>query len=219
MVSTQNGKKKNTNPPPLSAKDIEYQRLKDESDFAKKCDRWCHMIVPTINKQCFKSIQFIVDEEDEEYGSDWQKLVCAKAEVDPDQAEKFWNRKPGGGLVTARATLLSKASNTTNAMKKVFMSKSSKSFCQVVPTAAAYAGTNKKCIWGTGILDKGGDLPDPNLVLGELSYPHSLWPAYENKDKRKPFLRELPATKSCSSCSQGWWSCQMSSRNTAARNL
>jgi hypothetical protein len=188
MVSTQNGKKKNTNsnPPVLSAKDLEYQKLKAESDFAKICDKWCNLIISAVNKQCFNSIQFIVDKEDELYGSDWQGLVCDEIEVDPKQAKAFWERKPGGGMVTARQALRSKASNTTNAMKKVFLSKCRKSFCQVLLLVTVL--TNM--FLGKEILDKGGDVPDPNLILGELSYPHGLWPAYENKDNRKPFLRE-----------------------------
>jgi hypothetical protein len=125
----QKAKKKKTNPPPLSAKDIEYQKLKDESDFAKKCEHWCTAISTTVYKQCFYSKQLIVDEDEEAFGSDWQKVVCAKAEVDPKRAEEFWEEKKGKS--TARDALNNKRSNTTNAMKKVFLSKCScKLFCK-----------------------------------------------------------------------------------------
>jgi hypothetical protein len=143
----QKAKKKKTNPPPLTAKDIEYQKLKDESDFAKKCEHWCSAIGTVVNKQIFNSKQLLVHEDEDEWGSDWQKVVCARAEVDPARAKEFWERK---GRSTARDALNNKRSNTTGAMKKVFLSKCCKLFCKelLLMHAGLVVVLTKPGVWG-----------------------------------------------------------------------
>jgi hypothetical protein len=118
MVSQITKKKKNS--PQLSDRDQEYQILKDKSDFEKKCANWCSTIVPTVQKKCFSSIQFIVSVQVEEFGTQWQKIACKNSDIDPDRAEEFWVRK---GQTTARAALNRKSMNTTDAMKELFLSK------------------------------------------------------------------------------------------------
>jgi hypothetical protein len=42
------------------------------------------------------------------------------------------------------------------------------------------------------ILNKGGEVPDTKLVLGDLAYHQDVWPDYD-EPLRKPFLRETPS--------------------------
>jgi hypothetical protein len=44
------------------------------------------------------------------------------------------------------------------------------------------------------ILNKGGEVPDTKLVLGDLAYHQDTWPNYDDpQPQRKPFLRETPS--------------------------
>lgn len=108
--------------PSMMADSQEYGRTKKKQSFEKKCMEWCDNIITRIGKKMFAGMQF-VRSKDEEYGSDYQKIVCKHAEVDPDLAEEFWNRRQHGGRMTARTVLNRRRMNITNAMKKKFMGK------------------------------------------------------------------------------------------------
>ena len=98
-----------------------YVLTKLQKNFDETCEHWCENIIRSIGKKIFNGIQFITRAEHEAFGSPFQYLVCKEAGVDPVVAERFWNRKKFGGLVTARAALNRRRMNTTNAMKKKFL--------------------------------------------------------------------------------------------------
>ena len=66
--------------------------------------RWIDGIKSAVNKHMFDHVQFICDEEDEEYGSDWQEMICKKigAPAKNNITEVFWNNK---GMAEARKLL------------------------------------------------------------------------------------------------------------------
>jgi len=81
---------------------------------------WDGGIRKNVGKKFFGVIQFILSDEDEEYGSDWQKLVCKELMVPDYECERFWNEC---GKKTARTTINRRRQNTTMAMKKRFIGK------------------------------------------------------------------------------------------------
>jgi hypothetical protein len=44
-------------------------------------------------KYNFKLIQFIVDDDVELFGSDWQKLVCKQINIPEQYSERFWHER------------------------------------------------------------------------------------------------------------------------------
>jgi hypothetical protein len=82
---------------------------------------WVATIKQRVGKQLFGNIQFITCEEDEKYGSVWQKLLCRKLPGCPiEKQELFWKTK---GMTEARKALNRKRQNTNNAMKREFIGK------------------------------------------------------------------------------------------------
>jgi hypothetical protein len=68
----------------------------------------------------FKLIQFIVDDDVEMFGSDWQKLVCEQINIPEQYAERFWQER---GKESARMGINRRRQNTGISMKKRFKSK------------------------------------------------------------------------------------------------
>jgi hypothetical protein len=91
-----------------------------EQRYRRSADLWEGGIKKNIGKKYFNVIQFISCELDEEYGSDWQKLVCQELAVPEEECERFWNEV---GKRTARKTINTRRQNTTLAMKKRFKGK------------------------------------------------------------------------------------------------
>jgi hypothetical protein len=78
-------------------------------------------------KQNFKIIQFITCEEDEKYGSDWQKLVCKQALIPIVVSERFWRET---GRNVARNAINRSRQNTSTAMKRKFQGECKK--CTII---------------------------------------------------------------------------------------
>jgi hypothetical protein len=59
---------------------------------------------------------FIVDDDVEKFGSDWQRLVCRQIMVNKEVCERFWNDRRQEK--TARKAMNRRRQNTCSAMKK-----------------------------------------------------------------------------------------------------
>ena len=82
---------------------------------------WLGAIRQKVGKHLFGNIQFITCEEDEKFGSVWQKLLCRQLPGCPiEKQELFWKTK---GMTEARKALNRKRQNTNNAMKREFIGK------------------------------------------------------------------------------------------------
>ena len=82
---------------------------------------WLGAIRQKVGKHLFRNIQFITCEEDEKFGSVWQKLLCRQLPGCPiEKQELFWKTK---GMTEARKALNRKRQNTNNAMKREFIGK------------------------------------------------------------------------------------------------
>jgi|JI7StandDraft_1071085.scaffolds.fasta_scaffold371190_1 hypothetical protein len=71
----------------------------------------------------FAHVQFLGDEEDEAFGSDWQREICGNANMSHlsrDAVSYFWRKR---GMVTARKLLNRRRQNINTAMKKKFLGK------------------------------------------------------------------------------------------------
>jgi hypothetical protein len=102
----------------------ELQKLRDKVEFDSNCDSWCNTIRNNVGKQFFHVRQFISSPADEEYESNWQKIICDYLKVPPEHCEAFWNRKSkNGGKTCARSILNRRRMNVTNAVKKKFEGK------------------------------------------------------------------------------------------------
>jgi hypothetical protein len=100
----------------------QQQEAKDREKFESDCGKWCFLISGNVGKKHFRMVQFITSDNQEAYGSKWQKIVCNECEVPRDKRKEFWNRK---GKATARATINRRRMNATNAIKKVFQGEDS----------------------------------------------------------------------------------------------
>ena len=86
-----------------------------------KEERWLEGIKSAVNKHMFNHVQFICCEQDEEYGSGWQRMICKKiGAADDSNTEVFWNNK---GMAEARKLLNRRRQNTNIAMKRLFVGK------------------------------------------------------------------------------------------------
>jgi hypothetical protein len=94
-----------------------WQQGLQEDQYKVNAQLWEASIRLNCGKQNFKIIQFIMCEEDEEYGSDWQKLVCKQALIPIDVCERFWRET---GRNVARRAINRRRQNTNVAMKKKF---------------------------------------------------------------------------------------------------
>jgi hypothetical protein len=83
---------------------------------------WSVAIRHNVGKHLFGNIQFITCDEDEKFGSMWQKLLCRnKLPGCPiEKHELIWKAK---GMAEARKALNRKRQNTNNAMKREFVGK------------------------------------------------------------------------------------------------
>ena len=70
-----------------------------------------------VSKNTFKNQQFITCNDDECFGTPWQKEVCHVAQVNK-YVQQFWNTK---GMAEARTAMNRRRQNTATAMKKTFM--------------------------------------------------------------------------------------------------
>jgi len=77
-----------------------------------------------IKKNCarlnFGYVQFLDDEEDEKFGSMWQKIVCEQVGVIPEYTELFWQEK---GRAAAKRSICNRRSNTSVAVGRRFKGK------------------------------------------------------------------------------------------------
>jgi hypothetical protein len=88
--------------------------VEDEED-------WLEGIKKAVNRHLFDHVQFICDDESEQYGSGWQKQICKRTRISDageDVTETFWNNK---GMAEARRVLNRRRQNTNTAMKRVFL--------------------------------------------------------------------------------------------------
>jgi hypothetical protein len=65
----------------------------------------------------------ICSKTDDEFGTEWQDLVCSSLKVPEEQQYEFWTRSHWGGMKEAKKNLGVKRMNMTGAMKIEFFSK------------------------------------------------------------------------------------------------
>lgn len=82
---------------------------------------WMEGMPSQVRVHVFGDKQF-VNPKDEEFGSDWQRAVCAHitSHAGDDVLEAFWRSK---GMICARKTINQRRSNLTTNMKVLFKSK------------------------------------------------------------------------------------------------
>jgi hypothetical protein len=86
-----------------------------------KCmDRWANAISQYVYLELYKYIQFVNRDEDIEYGSNAQKLVCGYLDVPESDRLKFWTNE---GEKTTLEALRRKRQTIGNAFRKKFESK------------------------------------------------------------------------------------------------
>jgi hypothetical protein len=107
--------------PPVTEVGQELQEIRDTRWFAEKCDSWKNRIRGNTGKRFFKMIQFITKDEQERYGSRWQRLVCNDAEIPTEHRQAFWDKH--GGKAAARKAINVRRMNIQNQIKKIFQGK------------------------------------------------------------------------------------------------
>jgi hypothetical protein len=95
-----------------------YDRQRKEQSFEEACKNYTTCLILYVRTEMYKRMLILNDNEDDKYGSIWQKLLCHKAGVPKEDQQEYWNEK--GGMVAAREALRRKRSNLTNAMKERF---------------------------------------------------------------------------------------------------
>jgi hypothetical protein len=119
--------------PPVTEVGQELQQLRDTMWFAEKCNDWKNRIRGNAGKKFFKMIQFIRTDEQERYGSQWQRLVCNDAEIPTEHRQAFWDKH--GGKAAARRAINVRRMNIQNQIKKIFQGK------------LCLAGTRQAGVW------------------------------------------------------------------------
>jgi hypothetical protein len=104
------------------ALDEEVRRLRAKEKFDKSCLEWCKRIKAQGATEFFYVRQFFSCKEDEQYGSNWQRMVCDWLKIPEDVCQEFWERTHSdmGGRQTARKAINTRKSNVTNAIKEKF---------------------------------------------------------------------------------------------------
>lgn len=158
----------------------------------KRCSLlWDAGIRKNIGKKFFNVIQFILNDEDEEYGSDWQKLVCSELMVPIEDCERFWNEC---GKKTARVTISRRRQNTTRAMKDQFVGTWDGGVCLGLYAGLPLMYNNEINNYVVADLYKEDpqQLPDPEILLGGIiGRDKDEWPEYGDADRPR-WLREVP---------------------------
>jgi hypothetical protein len=93
------------------AREIQYQVSAKMWEACVKMNCW---------RNNFKLIQFIVDDDVEMFGLDWQKLVCKQINISEQYAERFRQER---GRKVARMSINRRRQNTGISMKKRFKGK------------------------------------------------------------------------------------------------
>jgi hypothetical protein len=78
---------------------------------------WEACVKMNCGKYNFKPIQFIVDDDVEFFGSDWQKLICKQINIPEQYAERFWQER---GKKVVRMAINQRRQNTEISTKKRF---------------------------------------------------------------------------------------------------
>jgi hypothetical protein len=91
-----------------------------EAQYQVSAKMWEASVKMNCGKYNFKLIQFIVDDDVELFGSDWQKLVCKQINIPEQYSERFWHER---GKKVARMAINRRRQNTGIAMKKRFKGK------------------------------------------------------------------------------------------------
>lgn len=91
-----------------------------EAQYQVSAKMWEASVKMNCGKNNFKLIQFIVDDDVEMFGSDWQRLVCKQINIPEQYAERFWQER---GKRVARMAINRRRQNTAIAMKKKFKGK------------------------------------------------------------------------------------------------
>jgi hypothetical protein len=107
-----------------NTRDINNQEWVDgisEESYKVNSALWVAGISKNCGKHNFKYVQFLMDGEDEEMDSDWQKLVCSQVHVPLELQQGFWEEN---GKAAARKAINRRRSHTSEYMKKKFMGKS-----------------------------------------------------------------------------------------------
>lgn len=91
-----------------------------EAQYQVSAKMWEASVKINCGKNNFKLIQFIVDDDVEMFGSDWQRLVCKQINIPEQYAERFWQER---GKRVARMAINRRRHNTAIAMKKRFKGK------------------------------------------------------------------------------------------------
>jgi hypothetical protein len=152
----------------------------------------------------------ITCDEDEKFGSMWQKLLCRKLPGCPiEKQELFWKTK---GMAEARKALNRKRRNTNNAMKREFVGKLNiiwsgekqlvvemcgelvlkpSQFALPCHSVSFHCGL-LYCISLSELYRKGIELPDPEKMLGNLDKvgedPNDGIPCLRASDAHAQFL-------------------------------
>lgn len=100
--------------------DPKLNELKKHQKFQDLCVQWT-VSVKVNAKTFFNGVQFITHDKDEEFGSDWQRLICKKCGIPDRHQEEYWNR-PKGGKATARKIVNNRKMNVTRRMGEEFKS-------------------------------------------------------------------------------------------------
>jgi hypothetical protein len=112
-----------TTPTTNAALDEEVRRLRAKEAFDSNCRDWCKRIKTLVSKELFHLQQMICSKTDDEFGTEWQDLVCSSLKVPEEQQYEFWTRSHWGGMKEAKKQLGIKRMNMTGAMKIEFFSK------------------------------------------------------------------------------------------------
>jgi hypothetical protein len=91
-----------------------------ETQYQVSAKMWEASVKMNCWKNNFKLIQFIVDDDVEMFGSDWQKLVCKQINIPEQYAERFWQER---GKKVARMAINRRRQNTGISTKKRFKGK------------------------------------------------------------------------------------------------
>jgi hypothetical protein len=91
-----------------------------ETQYQVSAKMWEASVKMNCWRNNFKLIQFIVDDDVEMSGSDWQKLVCKQINIPEQYAECFWQER---GKKVARMAINRRRQNTGISMKKRFKDK------------------------------------------------------------------------------------------------